>query len=193
MSTSFFAYEHLFRPLGITNVVWGIEPRGINLGYTDVYMRPHDMAKIGQLYLNQGLWNGQQIVSAEWVAKSTREQIYAGRGAGGVGDAELYGYQWWVEPKGYYFAAGHGAQFIYVVPQHNMVVVFTAELYDDDQAIPGRLLNDYIIPAAGSPYLPADYRDAYSGCRVLDSHIAPCHTNDTSAHALPDPNTNSHD
>jgi CubicO group peptidase (beta-lactamase class C family) len=142
MSTSVFAYEHLFRPLGITNVVWGIEPHGINLGYTDVYMKPHDMAKIGLLYLNQGQWDGEQIVSSDWVAESTRQQIYANR------DSEGYGYQWWVDANGYYFAAGLGGQFIFVVPQHNLVVVFTAVLFDNDFLIPERLLNEYIIPAA---------------------------------------------
>jgi CubicO group peptidase (beta-lactamase class C family) len=116
-----------------------------------MFMTPHEMAKIGLLYLNQGRWNGEQIVSAEWVAESTREHISAGT------LAEGYGYQWWVDANGYYMAQGltrgynkadgYGGQSIFVVPQHNLVVVFTGELYDDD-FIPEGLLNDFIIPAA---------------------------------------------
>jgi CubicO group peptidase (beta-lactamase class C family) len=142
MSTSVFAYEYLFRPLGITNLTWGVDYHGITLGYTDMYMPHHDMAKIGLLYLNQGRWDGEQIISAEWAAESTREQIFANR------DSDGYGYQWWVDANGYYFAAGLGGQFIFVVPQYNMVVVFTSLLFDDDFLIPEKLLNRYIIPAA---------------------------------------------
>jgi CubicO group peptidase (beta-lactamase class C family) len=143
MSTSVFAYENLFRPLGITNLTWGADYNGVTLGYTDIFMTPHDMAKIGQLYLDQGRWNGEQIVSAEWVAESTREHVYAGRGE----LAEGYGYKWWVDSQGYYLAAGNAAQYIFVVPQHNLVVVFNSLLFDDDFLIPKRLLEEYIIPA----------------------------------------------
>jgi CubicO group peptidase (beta-lactamase class C family) len=144
MSTSVFAYEHLFRPLGITNLTWGADYNGITLGYTDIFMTPHDMAKIGLLYLNQGRWNGEQIVSAAWVAESTRKHVFVGARE----IAEGYGYQWWVDPAGYYFAVGNGAQYIIVVPQHDMVVVFTSLLLGDDILIPKRLLDEYIIPAA---------------------------------------------
>jgi CubicO group peptidase (beta-lactamase class C family) len=153
MSAFHFAYEYLFRPLGITKVTWGISREGVNPGFAEMFMTPHDMAKIGLLYLNQGRWNGEQIVSAAWVAESTREHISAGT------LAEGYGYHWWVDANGYYMAQGltrgynkadgYGGQSIFVVPQRNLVVVFTGKLYDDDFFIPEGLLNDFIIPAAG--------------------------------------------
>ena len=150
MSAANFAYEHLFRPLGIINTLWGADGwGGFNLGHTDLYLRPHDMAKIGQLCLNEGRWDGKQVVPTDWIAASTSRQINAGNGAGGVGDTSGYGYQWWVDPSGYYFAFGLAAQFIYVLPAQDMVVVFTCKLFDEGQAIPGRLLHEYIIPAAG--------------------------------------------
>jgi len=141
MSTSVYAYEKLFKPLGIKNVVWGIDARGINLGYTDVYLKPLDMAKIGVLYLNNGIWGEKQILSSDWVAESTIPQSHSDHEDRG------YGYQWWVEEEHYYYASGAGGQFIFVVPQHNLVVVFTNELYGDDFWIPEMILNKFIIPA----------------------------------------------
>jgi len=148
MSAFSFAYEYLFRPLGIVNVVWDIDNwNGINLGHTGLYLRPHDMAKIGQLVLNHGTWDGKQIVPAQWVEQSMI--AHATSNETGIWQAGTgYGYQWWVDPKGYAFAIGQGAQVIFIVPNKNMVVVFTSVLFDEDQAIPEELLNTYIIPAA---------------------------------------------
>jgi CubicO group peptidase (beta-lactamase class C family) len=142
MSTLDFARERLFGPLSITNLDWETDPQGVAIGYSGILTTPHDMARIGWLYLNHGEWNGEQIVPADWVAESTRAHIFAGT------LSDEYGYQWWVDANGYYMAQGYGGQFIYVVPDRNMVVVFTGELRDDDFFIPEGLLNDYIIPAA---------------------------------------------
>ena len=60
-----FAKKHLFEPLGISEVGWPSNPQGITLGYGQLFMRPHDMAKIGYLYLNNGLWDGKQIISSQ--------------------------------------------------------------------------------------------------------------------------------
>ncbi len=141
-STLDFARERLFGPLGITDLEWETDPQGVAVGYSGIRATPHDMARIGLLYLNRGEWDGEQIVAADWVAESTRAHISAGTLSDG------YGYQWWVDANGYYMAQGYGGQFIYVVPEQNMVVVFTGELRDEDFFIPEGLLNEYIIPAA---------------------------------------------
>ena len=99
------------------------------------------MAKIGWLYLNNGRWGDQQIISEKWVKDSTRKHVTATLFDG-------YGYQWWVSPDKFYVAVGHEGQFIFVVPDKNMVVVFTSILKGDDFFIPERLLNAFIIPAA---------------------------------------------
>jgi CubicO group peptidase (beta-lactamase class C family) len=57
--------------LGIIDVEWSSSPQGITIGWSDLHLTPHDMAKIGYLYLNEGWWDGEQVVSAEWVRAST--------------------------------------------------------------------------------------------------------------------------
>jgi CubicO group peptidase (beta-lactamase class C family) len=137
-----FAQEHLFGPLGITDVHWPANPAGINIGWGEMRLQPHDMAKIGYLYLHGGQWEGEQVVPADWVQASTQAHIHA---------ATLfddYGYQWWVDDDGYYMAVGYAGQFIYVLPDEDMVVVFTSDLEESDFYVPYTLLNEYIIPAA---------------------------------------------
>jgi CubicO group peptidase (beta-lactamase class C family) len=145
-----FAEEHLFGPLGITDVSWPMNPQGINIGWGDLRMLPHDMAKIGYLMLQDGQWDGEQIIPSTWVQASTREHISATLEDG-------YGYQWWVDDSGFYMALGYGGQFIFVVPEVDLVVVFTSELPESDFYVPQVLLEDYILPAAvsGEP-LPQD-------------------------------------
>ena len=142
-SAGAFAEEHLFGPLGIRGVEWPANPQGISIGWGKLEMQPHDMAKIGYLYLNEGRWGEQQVVPPDWVRTSTRKHIPATLQDG-------YGYQWWVSDSGYYMALGYGGQFIFVVPEKNLVAVFVSELEEKDLYIPQQLLDGYIIPAARS-------------------------------------------
>ena len=143
MSALAFAEEHLFSPLGISDVVWPSNPEGITIGWGELHMKPHDMAKIGYLYLNKGSWDGKQVIPASWVKASTRKHVSATLEDG-------YGYQWWVDASGIYMALGYAGQFIFVVPEKDMVVVFVSDLEEQDFYVPQRLLNDFIIPAAES-------------------------------------------
>jgi CubicO group peptidase (beta-lactamase class C family) len=141
MKTLDFARKHLFGPLGIVDVGWATSPQGFDIGYGEMWLKPHDMAKFGWLFLNNGRWGNKQILPSAWVEVSTRGHI----------DATLfdqYGYQWWVDSAGYYMAVGYKGQFIFVVPEKNIVVVFTSDLPERDFPIPRRLLHNYIIPAA---------------------------------------------
>jgi CubicO group peptidase (beta-lactamase class C family) len=141
MKTLDFARKHLFGPLGIVDVGWATSPQGFDIGYGEMWLKPHDMAKFGWLFLNKGRWNNKQILPPAWVDVSTRGHI----------DATLfdqYGYQWWVDSAGFYMAVGSKGQFIFVVPQKNLVVVFTSDLPGRDFPIPRGLLQNYIIPAA---------------------------------------------
>jgi len=145
-----FAEEHLFAPLGISDVEWPENPQGISIGWGGIEMRPRDMAKIGYLYLNEGRWDGEQIVPAEWVKTSTQKHIPATLQDG-------YGYQWWMADDGVYMALGYAGQYILVAPEKEMVVVFTGDLEERDFYTPQNLLNDFIIPAAkSSAPLPAN-------------------------------------
>jgi CubicO group peptidase (beta-lactamase class C family) len=135
-----FAQEHLFGPLGITNIGWNLDPKGINWGYSGLYLTPHDMAKIGYLFLNKGEWDGEQIISKEWIEEATQEQVEANTLLPG------YGFQWWVSPEGYYSAIGYKGQFIHIVPEYKLIMVTTSRNADDFYRIQ-QLLTNYVIPA----------------------------------------------
>jgi CubicO group peptidase (beta-lactamase class C family) len=157
-----YAEEHLFGPLGITDVAWPANPQGISIGWGEMRMRPHDMLKIGYLYLNQGRWQDEQIVPAAWVNASTRKQI-----DGTLQDG--YGYQWWIAEPGLYMALGYSGQYIIVVPEQNLVVVFTSHLAEQDFYVPQQLFERYVLPAVESPDpLPENPEDA----ALLQSYVA---------------------
>jgi CubicO group peptidase (beta-lactamase class C family) len=141
-----FAEERLFGPLGISDLNWPANPRGIQIGWSDIRMTPHDMARIGYLYLRKGQWEGTQVVPADWVEDSTRKHTAATLLDG-------YGYQWWVDDTGdplVYMALGYAGQFILVVPARDLVVVFTSDLAERDTLVPVSLLSEFIIPAVRS-------------------------------------------
>jgi len=141
MHTAAFAEEYLFGPLGIGDYYWEEDSAGIPLGFSDLYLRPSDMARFGYLYLQGGAWEGEQIVSPEWVAASTTAQIAADT------LQEGYGYQWWIDDAGYYAAVGYRGQFIFVLPDYDMVVVFVSDPDVGEFELPEYLLLEYIIPA----------------------------------------------
>jgi CubicO group peptidase (beta-lactamase class C family) len=138
-----FAKEHLFTPLGISDVMWESNHQGISIGYSELELRPEDMAKIGYLYLNGGVWDGEQIVSSEWVQHSTEKYISATLQEG-------YGYQWWIDVSGIYMALGYGGQYIIVVPEEDLVVVFVSDLAEQDFYVPDQFLHRYILPSIKS-------------------------------------------
>ncbi len=123
-----FAQENLFAPLGITDVLWLSDPQGVTQGGSDLYLSPRDMAKLGYLFLHNGEWAGQQIVSPAWVEESVTDYY------------ELppdYGYYWWInagEPGGY-AARGFGGQDVFVLPDQDMVVVVTGEFRGEGESI----------------------------------------------------------
>jgi CubicO group peptidase (beta-lactamase class C family) len=126
ISTLEFADQHLFKPLGIRQRHWDNDPQGYYTGGFGLSLTARDLAKLGFLYLNNGYWDGQSIVSEQWVQASTRHRWYAHRVYGPTG----YGYQWWVkEVDGFhsYRAWGRRGQFVVVVPKLDLVVVVTSE------------------------------------------------------------------
>ena len=138
-----FAIEHLFEPLGIGPVVlWTADAQGLHFGGFGLNLAPRDMAKFGLLYLQNGIWDGEQIVPADYVAASGESHFYFEPETG-------YGYQWWTAPElGFYFALGVGGQLISVFPEFDMVVVITAEL--DLESMTDHiyeLISEYIIGA----------------------------------------------
>jgi CubicO group peptidase (beta-lactamase class C family) len=141
-SSADFARQQLFDPLGFGDVVWPADPQGVNLGYGDVRMTAHDMARLGYLYLAQGEWDSRRLLSADWVSAATIAP--QGPQPGGSG----YGYLWWLTADGY-AARGRGGQYIRVLPQQDMVVVTTGgggSSWDTLET----LLSSYLKPAVKS-------------------------------------------
>jgi CubicO group peptidase (beta-lactamase class C family) len=154
-----FSKKYLFDPLGISHYSWlKYNDGSINTG-GGLLLTPRDMAKIGQMMLNNGMWNGQQVVSEEWIAESSKNYVVPE--AWGTG----YGYQWWLGEANInghtvqtYFAQGLGGQFIFIVPKMNLTAVFTSQLYNNpDGQFRGQvMMTDYILPALLPPAPPYD-------------------------------------
>ena len=123
-----FAEQNLFGPLGIQDAIWDIDPQGHNRGWADLYLTPESLAKIGYLWLHQGNWNGQQIVSRDWVLDSVR------RHSTRVNHDSGYGNGWWINMN-HYFAAGRGGQEMKVIPALNTIVVLTGGGYEVPEVI----------------------------------------------------------
>jgi CubicO group peptidase (beta-lactamase class C family) len=139
-----FARGYLFEPLGIEDVRWNRDRQGIYFGGTQLYLKPRDLARIGVLCLNGGIWDGQQIVSSDWLALSTRTHIlgrtnyFEGRG---------YAYQWWtLDDYGVYYASGSQGQALYIFPELDLVIAFTATILEG-AILPEILVRDYVLPA----------------------------------------------
>lgn len=117
-----YARKHLFAPLGFERVHWKRTPLGLPDTEGGLYLRPIDLAKIGKLYLQGGVWNGQRIVNAEWVKQSVSPSTEA---RGGM----KYGFQWWLIPYGEnklaWAALGFGGQRLLVLPEDSLIMVFT--------------------------------------------------------------------
>jgi len=144
-----FARRHLFGPLSFKGERWSLFDRDRQ---TDtgghLYLRPRDLAKIGQLVLQQGQWRGEQLVSAEWLQRSTREQTR-------IDGGRAYGYLWWIggaqtkdQNFNFIFSSGNGGQFLFILPHPELVVVFTGGNYNSPKAgLPIQLLGNYVVPS----------------------------------------------
>jgi CubicO group peptidase (beta-lactamase class C family) len=127
MSAQEFSYEYLFKPLEIEPRPWLSDNRGYSYGGVGLFVSPRDMIKLGRLYLEDGKFKGQDVVPAEWIITSTQNHIHTNNA---VPYGPNYGYFWWVtEVQSYhaYFANGYGGQFIFNLPDLNLVVVATCK------------------------------------------------------------------
>ena len=143
------AQDNIFAPLGIEDAAWGARRGdGTPRASSGLSVRPRDWAKIGQLVLNRGVWEGKQIVPADWIAQSTAEQIKAR-------EPLSYGFQWWLGRSlsddrviEWVAAMGFNSQKTIILPQLDMVVVFNASRQSKNMVAPEiDLLDNYILPA----------------------------------------------
>ena len=115
-----WAEEKLFGPLGITEYYWKQTPQGEMDTEGGLYLKPHDLAKIGYLSLQKGRWKNEQIVSEDWIEKSIQPVVK-------LGDRFGYGYQWWVVHDSgeilSYNMHGYGGQIVSIIPKNDVVIV----------------------------------------------------------------------
>ncbi|WP_223829934.1 serine hydrolase domain-containing protein [Paenibacillus arenilitoris] len=152
MSALRYAEERLFGPLGFRAARW-MERGGVNEGGTGLHLYGRDLAKFGQLYAQEGIFDGRRLLSAEWTRQSTKlhhrgllqyePPIYGG-----------YGYHWWHSPQEHnghadcYFAFGHGGQYLLVLPGDGLVIVIRKQVTKRNDAILSRrLIFEHIVPA----------------------------------------------
>jgi CubicO group peptidase (beta-lactamase class C family) len=144
--------ERLFEPIGITEFYWKITPDGEADTEGGLYLSTEDLARFGYLFLRGGEWNGRQVVSREWVAAST-SPVVPDVAPHNERQDPGYGYQWWVPDhengSARIFAGnGYGGQFIMVVPEHDIVVVFNGwNIHGGANRSTWRALQERILPA----------------------------------------------
>lgn len=144
-----YADKALFSKLGITDYHWQLTPTGLPMTGGGLGLRSRDLLKIGQLYLNKGAWNGEQLLPATFVEASTTPHAEAG-----MLDYE-YGYLWWLSAFGKeqkvkaYFMSGTGGSKIAVFPDLDLVVVLTSTFYNGGMKSHNqttKLLDEFIVP-----------------------------------------------
>ncbi|MCP5052382.1 MAG: serine hydrolase [bacterium] len=154
MSLLSFARKHLFTPLGIPAPYWEKDPQGIYFGGNNLSLTPRDMVKFGILYLNNGKYNGKQVVPNEWVKTSTSLQVVPGRNWLPF-EQRGYGYHWWLYRFGKhdtFLAWGYGGQFLFAFPGLNLVVVITSTQPASRSSARNykqilTLMEDYLLPS----------------------------------------------
>lgn len=162
-STLEYGKENLFDALGMETIDWGTDPQGVADGGNGVIISTRDAARFGQLYLQGGVWKDRQLVPAAWVEESTTVQ-----NPGPGGSTGAYGYQWWIRPYGVnafgtyqaphgaaqydaYHAFGAWGQYIFVVPELELVTVITC-VGPQDSYTPRPYFTDYVLAA----YIPEE-------------------------------------
>jgi CubicO group peptidase (beta-lactamase class C family) len=167
MSALEYAKAKLFGPLGISDVFWSFDPQGISIGGWGLYLKPRDMAKIGYLYLRNGVWEGKQLLPPEWVSKVSHPTV----------ETHLNGFWYsnffWVLPdKHVYMALGRYGPAIMIFPDLDVVAVTTGHKgYPSSEfadAVSGSVKSDTTTPAdAAGEKLLAD--------KILDVSIDKAH------------------
>jgi CubicO group peptidase (beta-lactamase class C family) len=147
-----FAQKYLMDPMGISpgDWYWYRTPFGYNTGGWGFELTPRDMAKFGYLYLNNGNWDGEQIIPAEWVRESRHPYINLGDSPTHPYRNFGYGYLWWTTSLGghpAYYAVGHGGQYIFILPTLDMVVVITERIELERFGDPTDIIMDYFAAA----------------------------------------------
>jgi CubicO group peptidase (beta-lactamase class C family) len=165
MTAHEFARINLFEPLGIHEAYWDSDPQGTTRGWGDLHLKPVDAAKLGYLWLNNGVWEGKQIVLADWEKDSVKYHSDLGGGDG-------YGYGWWLWEGGY-GAEGRGGQAVKVEPALNAIVVTTGGGFDYDAEVNPHLIAALIDTSKPLPANPSGVARLSATLSMLAQPIKP--------------------
>lgn len=146
----------LFEPLGIEGATWDSHPNGINFGGFGLHLKTEDIARFGQLYLQRGCWNGQQLIPEAWVAEATVK--HSDNSANQTADWQSgYGYQFWIcQPPGVYRGDGAFGQFCVVMPEQKAVLAMTGGMAEMQPVLD--LAWDCLLPAMKESTLPENFK-----------------------------------
>lgn len=144
-----FAQRTFFKPLNIKSYQWMETPDGVLYGAGGLHLRARDMAKLGALYLNKGMWRGKRVLSEAWVQTASSKHIT-------INDQRAYGFYWWISDYPHhqgktrcFYASGNGGNRISVFPDLNVAVVITATAYGRriGHQHADQILSKYVLPA----------------------------------------------
>ena len=153
MTVEAYLQPRLFAPLGIEQHPWGMSPEGVDLGDGGLSVKTEDLAKLGQLYLQKGMWQGRRLLSEQWVEAATSRQTSSGSDPGDNWGAG-YGYQFWRNKTTGYRADGAFGQYSFVLPEQDVVLAVTSGT-DDKQGVMN-IVWEHLLPAIQAGALPAN-------------------------------------
>lgn len=134
-----YMMPRLFSPMGIRLPTWEVDPWGYTFGAGGLFLTVSEVAKFAQLYLQEGRWDGKQILTADWVRESTSKQVENGR------DSYGYGYLFWRGPSNSYRCDGKYGQYGIVVPDKNAVIAVNSECREQDGLL--SMIYETVVPA----------------------------------------------
>nr|WP_307833025.1 serine hydrolase [Pseudomonas sp. TH10] len=154
--------ERVLGFLGMDKLEWDLAPGGFNSGGNGLSCTTEDSLKFGVLHLNKGQWQGRQLLSPQWIAAATRNQVedvwmgefdgkqYLPRNKDGASEVQRggYGYQWWMTRHGGYYASGVFGQYCMVLPDQETVLAFTCGLQLGERRLQAAIW-EYLFPALG--------------------------------------------
>ncbi|WP_328869099.1 beta-lactamase family protein [Streptomyces sp. NBC_00287] len=162
----------LFDPIGIGEVAWLRDRAGRELGFSGLHATTDAIARLGQLYLSRGMWDGRQVLPESWVAEATR--LHTANDQGPMGGADWrqgYGLQFWMSRHGYRGDGAYG-QFCMVLPEHDVVIATTAATVEMQRMLD--LVWTHLLPAFGPAPLPGrEEADAALAERLAGLALSP--------------------
>lgn len=139
-----YAKEKIFDKIGIKDFVWYRDRSGTEYGGLGLFLRPRDLARFGYLYLKKGKWNGVSVIPEDWITESTKAHSETPWTDG------IYGYHCWLPRIGGFATSGRLGQKIYIFPDNDLIVVFTANIPSENglsTIVEDHIVQSFVLPA----------------------------------------------